>query len=128
MGGIAELKSLAARKEALVAQSELHRQTLTVELQNLKLYRAGMERKLRLLRALKPLLFIAPVAGSLLGLRSRQKEKAKKPARGWQKWWGAVMLGLRFYQKAEPVFTQLLARRGARAESRQHRRFGETTR
>ena len=127
MAGISELKSLEARKQALVAQSELDRQTLALELQQLKVYRAGLERKLKLLRLLKPLLFIAPLAGSLLGLRSRQKDEPKKPVRGWQKWWGAAMLGLRAYQRAGPVITQLLARRKAGAESRSHRRFGERT-
>ncbi|HTL59734.1 MAG TPA: hypothetical protein VL361_28950 [Candidatus Limnocylindrales bacterium] len=125
MAGIPELKSLAARKQALVAQSEVYRQTLAIELENLKLYRAGLERKFRLLRALKPLLFIAPLAGSFLGLRSRLKGEPKKPVRGWQKWWGAAMLGLRLYRKAGPMVAHLVARRNNR--SRHHRRFGEIT-
>jgi hypothetical protein len=124
MAGISELKSLAARKQALVAQSEVYRQALASEVQALHSYRAGLERKLRVLRALKPLLFIVPLAGSLLGLRLRPKPQEKKPARGWQKVLGTGLAGWRLYRRAAPFMAQFLSRRRQQARSKG---FGEFT-
>lgn len=121
-GGISQVNSLASRKQALVAESELYRQTLATEIQNLRLSVARMRRKFRFIRLLIPMLVLIPLAVSLRGLGSNTGPE-KPPSRGWRKWWGAAMLGWRLYQRTAPVVGHLLSRRNS--EQHPRRRFGE---
>ena len=64
------MNELEAKKKALVAESEVYRQTLKLEIQNLRLCAVRSRRKLSLLGASSSLLMLgAPLARSLLGRR-----------------------------------------------------------
>jgi len=104
MVGISEVKTLAARRQALVAESEAYRQTLKLELQNIRLSTEGLRRKLSLVNAVKPLLLLLPFAGSLLGWRG--KGSVKKP-RGWRRMAGGALAGWRLYQKLSPFLRRV---------------------
>ncbi len=101
MAGISELDSLAAKKRALVAESEVYRQTLRLELQNVRLYAARMQRRVDLLRSAKPLLALVPIIGAFAGLRFRAK-RAGRP-RGLRRWMRAALVGWRVYRNVAPV-------------------------
>ncbi len=119
MAGIAEVKSLTARKQALVAESELYRQALGIEIDHLKLASVRIKRNVGFLRLLKPILLLAPLAGSLIGRRS---PKPETPAlTGWRKWWGAALLGWRLYRRAAPVMAHFISQRNSRTRPRQRR-------
>jgi hypothetical protein len=85
MDGIFGLKDLAARKRALVAESDAYRQTLRFELRNLRLYGAQVRRKFSILALVNPLLSMgAPLAGSLFGKRQpKWLRMAKAAFAGW---------------------------------------------
>src|SRR5262245_32852311 len=74
MAGIFGLKDLQARKRALVAESEIYRQTLTLEIRNVRLYSAALRRKFAFVSASKPLLiFGLPWLTSLFKRRKRRR-------------------------------------------------------
>jgi hypothetical protein len=112
---------LAARKQALVAESELYRQALALELQELKASTARIKKNFNFLRWLKPIILFAPLAGSLLGLRSSPKVEKPRPT-GWRKWCGGALVGWRLYRQAVPMISRFIPRRRA-----SRRRVRETT-
>jgi hypothetical protein len=72
MGGIFEVKELEAKRAALAAESEVYRQTLNLELQNLRLYAVRTQQKLSTIGTFKPFLtMLLPFAGSFLGRPKR---------------------------------------------------------
>jgi len=95
------VNSLAARKKALVAESEVYRQALRIELQNVRLYAVRMRRKVEFFNSAKPLLLLLPLVGSLLA--PRFKERPKKKARGWRRWLGTGLLGWKMYRSVAPI-------------------------
>jgi hypothetical protein len=111
------LKEIEARKHALVAESEVFRQTLTLEIQNLRLYSLRVQRKFASLRLANPLLL---AAGTLFGARfirggSRPKRRGK-----WSRLLGASLMGWRLYRQfGPPLQTVLLRRRRSRDKSSQ---------
>ena len=115
MAGDDGLKSLAARRHALVAESEVYRQTLKLEVQNMRLYVARMQRGFRVAQAVKPLLFLLPLAGSLFG--SRPKAKGPPPASRWRRVLGSVVLGWRLYGKFKPFLDTMSFFRRRRSQS-----------
>jgi hypothetical protein len=71
---LVKIKDLEARKRALAEESEVYRQTLRLEIQNLHLYRIQMQRKFSSLRPSNPLLMFAwPLAASLFRRRGLPK-------------------------------------------------------
>ena len=109
MVGISEVNSLAARRKALVEESEIYRRTLELELQNARLYAARVRQRFQLLRAAKPLLFLLPLVGSWL--RPRVKAEPAKPSRGWRRVVSGLLLGWRMYRSAAPFLPTFAARR-----------------
>ncbi len=77
MAQIFGLRDLQERKRALVAESEIYRQTLKLEIQNIRLYRVRVQRKLDLLRFANPFLLLAGsyVGTRLFGRKSRWKRR-----------------------------------------------------
>ena len=65
MGSILQVKELKARKKALAAESEIYRQTLSLEIHNLRLYGYQMRRRLTSWSS-NPLVRFAPLALALL--------------------------------------------------------------
>jgi len=101
MAKIFPLKELEARKKALVSESEVYRQTLTLEIQNLRLYNARLQRKFAFVRLANPLLL---VVGSLLGSRFLGSRFKGKQRGKWSHLLGASLMGWRLFR----VFKALL--------------------
>jgi hypothetical protein len=85
MGGIFEVKELEAKRAALAAESEVYRQTLNLELQNLRLYAVRTQQKLSTISTFKPFLtMLLPFAGSFLGRPKRQAANFLSAGFLWQ--------------------------------------------
>lgn len=108
MAEVFRLEELEARKRALVAESEVYRQTLAMEIQNLRLYRARMQQSFALLRIANPLLLMlgSLFASRLVGGGFRRKRRGK-----WSRLFGAGLMGWRLYRQLGPILRGLLGRR-----------------
>ncbi|MEY2428167.1 MAG: hypothetical protein QOJ40_1052 [Verrucomicrobiota bacterium] len=104
------MSELEDKKKALVAESEVYREMLKLEIQNLQLCAIRARRKVSILGASGSLLTIgAPLAGLFLGKGRRGS------VMGIVK---AALIGWRLYRKIGPVFGPLFAKRNRRAETR----------
>ena len=122
MARLLKLPELEARKQALVAESEIYRQTLSAELRNVQLYVAGTGRKLS---HFKSLFAIVPIGSSLLGLLAAGLFRRKKRKGGWPPIVPTALMGWRFYQKygsmVQPFLEKFMNRkrgRGGHGEER----------
>ncbi|HEV2211182.1 MAG TPA: hypothetical protein VG167_20655 [Verrucomicrobiae bacterium] len=109
MAGIFEVKELQARKRALVAESEAYRHALNLEVHNVRLYMVGFRRKLRRLRALRPLLVLLPLAGWFVRSRSHTEEPKARPA-GLRRLLGWGLLAWRMSRQYGPLVGTLLGK------------------
>lgn len=99
------MRELRARKRRLVAESDIYRQTLRLEVHNLRVYQAGVRRKLSYFRALSPVLMMA--AGLLrapLGRRGVQRRP-----RSWLRLATRSLMSMRMYRQVLPLLQPLLA-------------------
>jgi hypothetical protein len=79
------VNDLENRKKLLLAEAEVYRQTLKLELQNLRIYGIKTRRKLTSFRAGNPALLIAiPMLTSLLARRHRLRRLGAWSFIGWQ--------------------------------------------
>jgi len=117
------MNSLAARKQALVVESELYRQSLAREFAILNRASVQLRRGVKFLRWLRPILLVAPIVGSIIGFGSRPQ---KTPSRGWGKWWGLALGGWRLYRRALSFLNHFAAKRNSPARS-VRTRFRELT-
>jgi hypothetical protein len=108
------MNELAARKQALITQSEVHRQTLTLELDNLRLYIARQKRKFALLRLARPLLLLLPVLGPLLIRKKAVAAVASAPRSPWRRALSGGLIAWRLYHKLRPALHHAFARRRGR--------------
>lgn len=93
MAGLFYDPELDARKKVLVAECEIYRQTLSLELHNLHLYSVSVRRKLSPLRWIQPAVAVAaPLLGLWFGSRRAKAERMPGLL-------GKVLLGWRLYQK-----------------------------
>ena len=111
MGGIFRLGELQARKAALVAESEVYRQTLRLELQNLRLCVLRARKNASFFSSSAPwLLMSGPLIrawiGSLFGRRRFGRMRLLT----------TVLLGWQMYRKLAPIWQQFFGRRGFRAQ------------
>ncbi len=114
MARIFKIKQLEAKKRALVAESEVCRQTLLLDLQNLSLYRLRVQRRFNLLTRL-PWSLLLPLAGVLFKRRRRGSVGAK---RGF-KWPGllrAGLMGFRLFRQYGPLLQGMMAQQFAQQE------------
>ncbi len=116
MAKIFQLKDLEVRKRALVAESEVYRQMLTLEIQNIRLYGARMHRKLAIWRLANPLLL---AAGGFFGARLfgrgggiRRKRRGK-----WSRILAATLMGWRLLRQYGPLAQTLWLRSRQRRAS-----------
>ncbi len=73
------MNNLAEHKKELLARSEYYRQSMAVELQNIRAATAWVPRTIQLFRMASPLLVVAaPALGMLLGRRSHEKAAAPR--------------------------------------------------
>jgi hypothetical protein len=99
------MNQLEQRKRALVAESEVYRQTLNLEIQNLRLCILALEQKVK---QYKGLFTFIPLASSLVGMLSGGLFRRRRKA-GWRRLLGSGILGWRFYRKFGPMFQSALA-------------------
>jgi hypothetical protein len=129
MGGISEIASLQARKRTLVNESEICRENLKAEIQNLALYGASLRKRVDKVRSVGPWLLLGlPIAAPLVSLFS--KNRTKRPGQSsdsapHSKMKGGLataLLALKMYRKYAPLarslVTHLASRRRRRAEDR----------
>ena len=112
MAKILRLKELEARKRALVAESEVYRQTLTLEIQNLRIYRVRMQKKLVVARLANPLFLFG---ASFLGSRFFGRSARRRPRGKLSRVVGATLMGWKLFRQFGPAIqkrlVQLLVRR-----------------
>lgn len=109
MAKVFRIRESEARKRALVAESEVYRQTLTLEIQNLRLYGARWHRKLAVVRLANPLLL---ALGSLIASRRSTRSTTARKRRGkWSRVFGATLMGWRLYRQFGPILQALVSRR-----------------
>lgn len=100
MAGIFQVRHLEARKQALAAESELYRQILKLEVENLRLSSARARRRFSVLgNSAQWLLLGAPVAGSLL--RTRRMGRLRL--------FTTALMAWRMYQRIAPLCQQLFS-------------------
>lgn len=101
MVGYFEDKELGARKQLLVAESEIYRETLKVETRNLGLYTLTLRQRWAWFKAANPAVaVVVPLVQTLITRR-----RAKR--RGWL---GKALWGWHLYQRFFPILSQLAAR------------------
>lgn len=112
------MNSLAAKKQALVAESEVYRHALGMEIQNLRLYTARMKKRMNLLNAARPLLSWLPLLSLFMGKKTVRAPEPKPS--GLARWWSRAVLGWRVYRTLAPVLNRFdsLKGLGARLKSR----------
>ena len=102
MARLFEVKEFAARKRALAAENEVYRQTLTLEVRNLRLYSGALERRLAPWRRLGVVL---PFAGAAAGFWWRRRQKPSPP-----RMLGKVVAGWQIYRTLLPLLRPLAGR------------------
>ena len=88
-----------------MAESEVYRQTLKLEVQNIRLYGVRVQRKFTLMRLANPLLLLARSVGSRFFKRGRRLRRRGK--------WSLLGIGLmawRVYRNDGPLLKGLAAR------------------
>jgi hypothetical protein len=132
MVGISEIEDLLARKRALVNQSEICRENLKSELQNLALSIESLRKRVDKVRSIGPWLLLGlPVAAPLLRLFSKNRTKGQvEPGAsgdaaahaGIKGGLATALLALRLYRKYVPLarslVTHLVSRYRKRAGDR----------
>jgi len=97
------MKELEARKKLLVAESEVYRQTLRLDVQNLRLCSIQMQRKYATYMALKPALMVAlPLVGSIFSGKARSEKRPRSLI-------STAIAGWRMYKNFQPLIASLLA-------------------
>ncbi len=103
MAGFFEIAGLEQRKRALAAESEIFRETLKLEVQNLRLYSIGLRRRVGVVSSLAPLLMLTPAI-----LRMFSKTRARTPKRNLL---GKVLFAWRIYRQFSPFLLSFVGRK-----------------
>ena len=112
------MKDLEARRKALAAEAEVYRQTLKLELQNLRLYSRQMGGKFTAFRPMNPLLGLAaPFLAAALGRRRRKRLGFLSTA----------MICFQLFTRVAPMIPGLVAMFKGRRTSRKSFRPGSET-
>lgn len=107
------MRELRERKRQLVAESDVYRETLRLEVQNLRLYSAGVKQKLTAFRAINPVLMgLAALMGLPLGGALRPRRK-----RNWLRLVMTSVAGWQMYRQVAPLIQLFLSRSKARKET-----------
>ena len=104
----------------MVTQSEICRETLKAEIQNLLLYGDSIRKRVDKVRSLGPWIFLGlPVAGQLLGLFLHKKKQNNAPP-STNKIKGGIataLTALQLYRKYGPLVRNLVSRFASRRRS-----------
>ena len=94
------MREFETRKRALVAESEIYRKALTLEVQNLRLYGAGWRKHTAILSSLAPIAaLLTPVVTAAFGRKRAGKLGML----------GMIFRGWRLYRKYGPTLINLTA-------------------
>jgi hypothetical protein len=122
---ILKVKELENRKRVLLAQSDLYRQTLQLEVTNVKLALTLLKRRLQAVKSTTRLLGLAaPVVGLLFGLRRFRKREEPK-ASGGAGLFSRLLAGVRLLGHLRPLWQGLVQARRAAGESGEPQDFEE---
>ena len=103
-----EVGEIEAKKRALIAESEVYRSVLTLEVQNIRIYGGNLKSKLSVLKRLEPLLTLS---AALAGVVQR------KPARPPRGLFHRAARVWRIYRLFSPVLNLALAQKQAKEGS-----------
>ncbi len=110
MARILGMSDLAARKQALITESEVYRQTLMLEVEQVRLQARAIHRRWSAFTS--PMFLLAPFLGSWLTRTRNRVVFGKKPF-GWRRWVLGAWTAWRLYRQFGPVLSGLLAARQA---------------
>jgi hypothetical protein len=126
MAGYSKIADLLERKRALIAESDLHRQNLALELQNIRLYAYRLRQRVSVFERFKPLLILLPLVGAFAGRRFGRGARRKRRSRLGQLF-AATLFGVRMYRRFGPVLRvalpSLLRRKRAFVQAGEQRVF-----
>jgi hypothetical protein len=108
MARLFQVKQLEARKAALAAESEIYRQTLKLEVQNLRLHSLQTKRRFAAL-ASHPLLDLLSLVAPLLGARFGGRFSDARPLR-WLRLATTLFAGWRAWRRLTPLLHGLFGR------------------
>jgi hypothetical protein len=116
---IFKVNELDDQKKLLVARSQMYRETIRLEVANVKFSLALMKRKLGFARSAVGVLGVAaPVIGLLLGLRGfRKGETPKLPGR--QSLFSRIMAGAQMLRQFRPLLRLFFERRRSAGEAQE---------
>ena len=116
---IFKVNELDDQKKLLVARSQMYRETIRLEVANVKFSLALMKRKLGFARSAVGVLGVAaPVIGLLLGLRGfRKGETPKLP--GKPSLFSRIMAGAQMLRQFRPLLRLFFERRRAAGEAQE---------
>jgi hypothetical protein len=97
------VNDLEVRKKLLVAESEVYRQAIKLDLQNLRLHSVHLRRKYATYTALKPAFLVAIPFVTTLFSRSRKAERRPRS------WFSRALTGWRLFKTFQPLVSSLLA-------------------
>ena len=104
------MKNLEARRKALAAEAEVYRQTMKLEIQNLRLYARQRKQQYTAISPRNPLFMIAaPLVTAFLG-RSRRGKKAK--------FFAIALFWFQTFKRFAPLLPGIIAAFKQRRESR----------
>ena len=117
MAGFSKIRELESKKRALVIESEMCREALNAELQNLRLYGSGVAHTFDRVRSVAPWLALAgsvviPILGLVLGKHTKgphHRSRLKKAI-------AAALLGLQLYRKYGSLVRTVVTRFRAKQE------------
>ena|SRR5690348_3502650 len=111
---ILKVKELEERKRLLLTQSEMYRQTMRLEVANVKYSVALLKRKFNFLKSsYRTLGAFAPLLGLFFG-----RKKAEKKAEGGS-FFSKLLAGLRMFSQLRPILQGFAAGKRAARESRE---------
>lgn len=100
MAGFTKIRELESKKRALVIESEICREAIKAELQNLRLYGSGVVHTFDRVRSVAPwLALVGSVVMPVLGLVLGKNTKGPHHASPLKKAIAAAVLGLQIYRK-----------------------------
>lgn len=113
---ILKIKDLEERKRALVQESDVYRETLKIEFQNLRLHTLQAQKKFSAFGRLNPLLMlIAPLALKLGGKRAFPK----------MRFLGTALFAWKMFRRVRSVSSFLLNWRNRKREKESYRKDRE---
>jgi hypothetical protein len=119
---ILKVKELEERRKLLLTKSEMYRQTMKLEIANVRFSAALMKKKLKVVRAGSAIVgSLLPLVGGLLWARKRSKEK-QRSSNGFVP---RIFSGLHILRQLSPLLAGIAAQR--RHAREKHRQRGNIT-